>query len=227
MAAVPLVIAQPVSSMAQAAATLDEHTGPVVIAALYAGLVGHLFILPLARRTVGPEQERQLTSDLRVPGPLGVVERILYLFALLADAGLFIPLWIAIKVVGSQAGPSGRQGVQRTMLLNAVSVLFAGSGWVIATRGGDGWSWALALAVVGPPALAIALALWIDVRRWNEGRGAVRYGDTRDYVSAWLESPLGSRRRAWLHRPAEWLGWARRRDVAEPPPDAPGATDGT
>ena len=201
----------PVLSMAEAAETLDEHTGPVVLGSLYAAVVGHLFILPLARRTIGQAHEGPTTDELLLPGPIGVVERILYLFALLAGAGLFIPLWIAIKVVGTETVRGARQGVQRTMLLNAVSVLFAGAGWVIATSGGGGWSW--------------ALALWIQVHQWNERRGTVDYGDTRHYVSAWLESPLGSRRRAWLHRPAEWLGWARRRDVGEPPPDAPAATD--
>ena len=161
-----------------------------------------------------------------MPGPLGVVERILYVCALLADAGVFIPLWVAIKVVGTVVTtPGERRGVQRTMLLNGVSILFAAAGWVIATNGGDGRSWLLGVAIVGPPAVAITLALWIDVRRWNDRRGTVRYGDTRDYVSAWLESPLGTRRRAWLHRPAEWLGWARRRDVGDAPPDAPGAMD--
>jgi hypothetical protein len=225
MGAVAQAFALPLLSMAEASATLDQHTGAVVLGALYAAVVGHLFMLPLARHTLaldaGPE-----TPDEVLPGPLGVVERLLYVGALLADAGIFIPLWIVAKVVGGAIlHPGERGGLQRSMLLNGLSVLFAASGWAIATQGRDGDGWVLALAIAGPPLVALALTLWIDVRGWNAARGTVSYGDTRDYVSSWLESPLGTRRRAWLHRPAEWLGWARRREPGEPPPDAPGATD--
>lgn len=223
MGAVAQAFALPLLSMAEAAETLDQHTGAVVLGALYAAVVGHLFLLPLARHTLALEAGQELADAL--PGPIGVVERLLYVGALLADAGVFIPLWIAAKVVGGALlTPGERRGLQRSLLLNGLSVLFAASGWVIATQGSGGDGWVLALAIVGPPLVAIALTLWLDVRGWNAARGAVSYGDTRDYVSSWLESPLGTRRRAWLHRPAEWLGWSRRREAGDQPA-APGATD--
>src|SRR5262245_53647395 len=117
MGAVAQAFALPLLSMAEAAETLDEHTGAVVLGVLYAAVVGHLFMLPLARhsRALGAAPA---PADEHLPGPLGVVERILYVGALLADAGVFIPLWIAAKVVGAAIGtPGGLRGLQRSMLL--------------------------------------------------------------------------------------------------------------
>ena len=64
----------PRSSMAEAAETLDEHTGAVVIGALYAAVVGHLFILPLAGER-SDRSRRDVDDRAPVPGQLGVVER--------------------------------------------------------------------------------------------------------------------------------------------------------
>ena len=149
-----------------------DYWGSLFAGYFYALVVGHIMIawvVDLLWQQLGSGSQQATRPFAHHPKLVGVVERFLFLTALLVNQAEFIGVWLALKVAGQwkrwgegieDAGLQipGRAFFNIFLLGSGLSVVFAATGWKIV-------QWSQRGRCYDVLALAVALALGVTLLR--------------------------------------------------------------